>query len=104
MFVAGILELGVASHPLFSKKRIVTVTLVAWLASIFALYRIGVFLVGLNIPCPCLGGFTDAIHLRKEIADKIMKMVLGYLLMGSYGILWWSQKQRGVLIRETASA
>jgi hypothetical protein len=104
MFIAGILELGVAAHSLFSRNRIVTVTLIAWLASIFVLYRIGLFFVGLNIPCPCLGGFTDAIHLRREIADIIMKIVLGYLLLGSYGVLLWRQKQQRMLIQQTARA
>jgi len=100
MFIAGIIELGVAVNSLFLKDRIVAVTLIAWLASVFVLYRLGLFFVGLNIPCPCLGGFTDAIHLRKEIADSIMKVVLGYLLLGSYGILFWERKQRRIPIRQ----
>jgi len=43
-------------------------------------------------PCLCLGNLTTAIHVSPHTADNVMKGVLAYLLIGSYGILlheWW---------------
>ena len=36
-----------------------------------------------------MGNLTDALHIRPEVADNIMKAILGYLLIGSYGLLIW---------------
>jgi hypothetical protein len=41
-----------------------------------------------------LGSLTSALHLSEKAADNIMKVVLAYLLIGSYGLLLW-QWRRG---------
>jgi hypothetical protein len=42
-----------------------------------------------NRPCSCLGSFTDAIHVSPQVADNVMKSLLAYLFIGSYGILFY---------------
>jgi hypothetical protein len=44
-------------------------------------------------PCGCLGNLTDALHISPVLADDIMKVVLAYLFISSYGLL-------GLLIRQ----
>jgi hypothetical protein len=63
-------------------------SLVAWLASSFVAYRLGLVWVGWDRPCPCAGTLTDALHLPPQAADAIMKAVLAYLFVGSYACLW----------------
>jgi hypothetical protein len=89
MLGVGLLELGVASVCLFARATKIALTLVAWLATIFVLYRVGLFLVGYHKPCSCLGNLTDALHISPEMADAAMKVVLGYLLIGGYGSIFW---------------
>jgi len=44
--------------------------------------------------CSCLGNLTDALHIRPETADNIMKLLLAYMLIGSYGLLIWQRSRR----------
>jgi hypothetical protein len=44
-------------------------------------------------PCNCLGNLTDALHISPQTADNIMKLLLAYLLIGSYGLMFWRWKQ-----------
>jgi hypothetical protein len=37
---------------------------------------------------------TDALHIKPETADTAMKIILAYLLIGSYGSLFWLWRQR----------
>ena len=36
-----------------------------------------------------MGNLTDALHLEPEVADNLMKVILAYLLLGSYSLLVW---------------
>ncbi|HET7626153.1 MAG TPA: MauE/DoxX family redox-associated membrane protein [Verrucomicrobiae bacterium] len=92
MLIAGLIELGVAG-VCFSKNQSIAATSIAWLASCFVIYRVGLFSSGWKRPCICLGGFTDAIHISQNSADTAMKVILTYLLIGSYGTLFWLWKQ-----------
>jgi hypothetical protein len=40
-----------------------------------------------------MGSLTSALHLSEKAADNIMKVVLAYLLIGSYGLLLWQWRQ-----------
>jgi hypothetical protein len=62
---------------------------IAWLATNFFVYRCGLWWMGWHRPCSCMGNLTDALHIRPEVADNIMKVILAYLLIGSYGLLFW---------------
>ena len=94
MFGVGIAELAIALFGLFSKQQTVPLALVAWIATNFAIYRFGLWAIGWHRPCNCLGNLTDALHISPVVADNIMKVVLIYLLSGSYGLLFKLWKQR----------
>ena len=61
--------------------------MIAGLSTLFAVYRIGLWSLGWHRPCSCLGNLTDALHLSPVIVDNVMKVLLAYLMIGSYSIL-----------------
>jgi hypothetical protein len=42
-----------------------------------------------------MGSLTDTLHISPVVADNIMKVVLAYLLIGSYVTLFWLWRQHG---------
>jgi hypothetical protein len=92
--LVGSIETVVALACLFSKRIWIPTGLVAWLATGFLAYRIELWRSGWHKSCSCLGNFTDALHIKPETADTVMKIVLAYLLIGSYGTLFWLWRQR----------
>lgn len=86
-WIAGSIEFLLAVYCLTSQNIKKQVILVAWLATTFAAYRLGLFCIGYQKPCNCMGTLTDALHISTGVADIIMKVLLGYLLLGSYSIL-----------------
>jgi hypothetical protein len=94
--IVGCVEVVVALVCIFNKRIWLPMGLVVWLATSFLVYRIGLVWVGYKKPCPCLGNLTDALHIPPQTADTAMKIILAYLLIGSYGILfhlWWRKKE-----------
>lgn len=89
LLAVGLLELFIAFFCLFTDKRQFSLLAVAWLSTNFAVYRLGLWWMGWHRPCRCLGNLTDLLHLSPRTADTIMKVVLAYLLLGSYGLLVW---------------
>lgn len=89
LLAVGLLELAIVGVCLFGKSQALKLGLIAWLATNFLVYRCGLWWMGWHRPCSCMGNLTDALHIRPEVADNIMKVVLGYLLIGSYGLLIW---------------
>ena len=94
LVISGALELAVAFFVFLAKKQIWRIGIVAWIATIICAYRIGVLWVGHHKPCPCLGNLTDALHIPPQTADTAMKIILAYLLLGSYAYLFWLWRQR----------
>ena len=94
MLAVGVVELVIASLCLFAKSQTLKLGLIAWLATNFVVYRLGLWWIGWHKPCSCLGNLTDALHLKPEVADNIMKVILAYLLLGSYGLLLWQWRLR----------
>lgn len=94
MVITGILELAAATLCLLNKSKVIATAVVAWLASGFLTYRLGLWWIGWRRPCSCLGNLTDALHIAPETADTAMKIVLAYLLVGSYATLFWFWRQR----------
>jgi hypothetical protein len=87
--LAGAAEMSVALICFFASSSTLKATLVAWLATCLAIYRLGLTWIGYTQPCNCLGSLTGALHISTRIADTAMKIVLSYLLLGSYIILIW---------------
>jgi|SRR5215471_9820322 len=93
MLLVAVLELGIAGICLFGKSQKFALGLIAWLSTNFVIYRLGLWWMGWKRPCSCLGNLTDALHLSPQLADNIMKCVLAYLLVGSYGLLIWQWRE-----------
>jgi hypothetical protein len=89
MLAVGIAELFIASICLIGKSQKLKLGLIAWLATNFVVYRLGLWWLGWKKPCSCLGNLTDALHISPQVADNLMKVILAYLLIGSYGLLIW---------------
>jgi len=94
--IVGTLELAVACMCMFGNRISLQFGLVAWLSTVFGIYRISLVYIGYCHPCPCLGSLTALIHISPVTADKAMRLILAFLLVGSYAslfFLWW-QKRR----------
>lgn len=91
----AVVELGIGGVCLFSKNLNLRVGLIAAIATTFMLYRLGLYWMGFRGGCSCLGNLTDALHISPTLADRVMKIILGYLLIGSYGMLFWLWRQCG---------
>lgn len=87
--LAGLIEFAVGVACVAAPCKCVTVALVAWLASSLGIYRLGLLLIGYHRPCHCLGTLADALGLSPKAADDAMKILLAYLLLGSYSALYW---------------
>lgn len=93
-YIAASAELSVAAVCLFGKDPKLQSCLTAILATNFLLYRVGLHWQGYGSTCHCLGTLTDALHITPQTADTVMKVILAYLLIGSYTILFWLWRQR----------
>ena len=98
--VAGV-EVAVGIVCLARKRTYIQAGLLAWLGTNFAAYRIGLLLIGYHT-CPCLGSLTDALRLSRHMADTILKIVLAYLLIGSYVVLCclWLQRRKDARVAD----
>lgn len=92
--IVGSVEAVVAFLCFVGKRMSMQAGLVAWLATNFVIYRAGLLWVGYHEPCSCLGNLTDALHISPGAADTGMKIILAYLLIGSYGTLFWLWRQK----------
>ena len=93
-WIVGAVELIVAIFCFFDIRCELQASLVAWLATSFLIYRLGLVWIGYHRPCSCLGNLTDALHIPPQAADTAMKIILAYLLLGSYATLFWLWRQR----------
>ena len=92
LVLAGSIELLLAGYLLFGRRSWLKAPLVAWLATNFLIYRLGLMWMGVHKPCSCLGTITDALSIAPATIDLLMKIVLAYLLASGYGLLfieWW---------------
>jgi hypothetical protein len=90
--LVGLAELLIAFFCMLTDRRKLSVWLVAWISTNFLVYRLGLWFLGWHHPCACMGSLAGMLHLSDQAADNIMKGVLAYLLIGSYGILLWQRR------------
>ena len=95
ILAAASTELAVAVVCFYAKGIWMPAMLIAWLATNLLGYRIIRELIGYQKPCSCLGNLMDALHIPPQTADTAMKIILAYLLIGSYATLFWLWRQRG---------
>ena len=89
LFGTALIESAVAWVCLKEIRISLQVGLVLWLSLAFTLYRVGLWVVGYDKPCSCLGTLTDLLGISPEASDLGMKIVLAYLLIGSGAALFW---------------
>jgi hypothetical protein len=96
--VAGMVELAVAVFCLTTKRLNLSMAIIAWLSAVFLAYRASLTWVGWKMPCPCLGNFVEILHVPPMIANLIMKIVIIYMLVGSYSHLLrhWLTDRNGI--------
>lgn len=94
LLVIGVAEVIVGGICFFCINRFQSVGSVAWMATCFLVYRINLWQIGWHRPCACMGNLTDALHIPPQTADTAMKIILAYLLLGSYATLFWLWRQR----------
>ena len=93
MLAVGVLEIVIALVCFVCKRQTLTLSVVAWISTIFGVYRVGLWWMNWKSPCGCLGKLADVLHMSPASVDRLMKIVLAYLLVGSYGLLLreWQQ-------------
>jgi hypothetical protein len=99
ILAVGVVEIIIALLCFISWRPALSLGLVAWLSTNFMFYRISLQWVGWHKPCNCLGNLTDGLHISPQTADMAMKIVLAYLLLGSYASLFWLWRQKRRAIR-----
>lgn len=94
-FTVGLLELAIAFFCFFGKRVDIQTGVLVWLSTIFVLYRLSLSWLGQK-PCHCLGNLTEALHIPSHTADTVMKIVLAYILLGSYAVLFglWRKRRK----------
>lgn len=101
--VAG-LEILTACLCFLRKSSRLAIISVAWLCTSFLFYRVGLWWIGWKQPCKCMGTITDALHIDAQTADYIAVVLLGYMLIGSYGILLVEYRRSRLKTEESAEA
>jgi hypothetical protein len=94
LWLVGGIELAVVFFCIASKRNWLSAIIISWLATCFWLYRLGLLWVGYTKACSCLGTMTDSIGISPDTADTIAKCIAGYLLLGSYGCVFWTLRQK----------
>ena len=100
VWLVGGFELVVALICLFGKRAGIQMCWLAWLATNFLVYQIGLFWMHCHPQASCIGSLTDPLHLSRGTSGLIVGILPFYLLLGSYsGVAWlWLQESRA---RET---
>jgi hypothetical protein len=84
LFLAAAVELGVVAFIWNHRSEFFRIGLLAWISTLFLAYRAGLWAIGYQGACKCLGHLSEAIGLTPASTDLLMKGVLFYLLAGSY--------------------
>jgi hypothetical protein len=95
-WIVGLLELVIGLICLFGKRLEWQAGLVGWLATSYLAYHVALWWIDPIAPCSCAGNLMDALHIPPPTASIAMKIILGYLLLGSYTTLFllWSCRRQ----------
>ena len=98
------LNLVVSAFLLFRSKRRFKAELVAWLANVLLVYRVGETSLGVPFLPSCLGNLSDWLPLSPHLLDRINLVLLGYFLSGSIIVMvleWreWRQAAENTAIQ-----
>jgi hypothetical protein len=87
MAAVGLIEMVLAGYLWFGREREWQLGMVAWLASSFLLYRLGLWWLGVNKPCGCLGNAANWWPWLARHQEALLKATLAFLLVGSAGFI-----------------
>jgi len=106
LFTAAGLELAVFLACMTNKSAQFQASLIAWVGSIFALYRIGLWIKGAKVTCGCLGVIARWLHISRPVADSISTLMLLYLLAVGFGFLLfnWISRDLGQAARRSLAS
>jgi hypothetical protein len=91
----GVLEILLAGYLFLGKNQWMKLSLTAWMATNFLVYRLGLWWTDAPKTCGCLGTVTDALSVSPRFVDYSMKAVLAYLLIGSVALIVANMKAGG---------
>jgi len=91
----GAVEAALAAFLFFSRNAWLKLSLTAWMATNFLVYRLGIWWLDAPKPCGCLGTVTDALPLSPRMVDYGMKGILAYLLIGGFTLIGLQLKKNG---------
>jgi len=89
VLLVGGFELVVAMICLFGRQAGLQLGWLAWLATNYAVYRIGLFAMSCHPQATCIGILTDPLHLARGTMGIIVGIMPLYLLLGSYAAVIW---------------
>ncbi len=98
MLMAAVMELCIAAICAFRSTKSGLISVV-WLSTVILCYRVGLWWIGWQKPCSCLGNLTDALHISPQLADNVMKGLLAFMFVGSVSLLfmqWRESRSRQV--------
>jgi protein O-mannosyl-transferase len=101
--LTALLEAGVAAVILWAGRAVAAsekLLLVFWLSTIFLLYRLGLWWIGHQGGCNCMGNAAQWLGTSPEKLNSIATVLLAYLVVGSSGLLVW----KAMLFGRKASA
>ena len=83
LVIGGALELLVIIALAIVRSELAKLSVIAWLGSIFAFYRLGKSILPSQSYCPCLGTITQQLGIAEPLAERLMLGVFAYLFIGS---------------------
>jgi hypothetical protein len=89
VLAVGAFELVVALFCLFGKRVGLQAGWLAWLATNYMVYRIGLFTMHCHPQATCIGSLTDPLHLSLGTMGILIGFLPFYLLLGSYAAVIW---------------
>jgi DNA-directed RNA polymerase subunit RPC12/RpoP len=89
VLLVGGFELIVALICLFGKRVGLQIGWLAWLATNYVVFWIGLFAMHCQLQGTCLGSLTDPLRLSRGIPGTIIAFVPVYLVIGSYATAFW---------------
>jgi hypothetical protein len=93
LIVAVILEIAAVAFILAKDFITAKLMVIAWLSSLFVLYRVGLSVVGFRGYCQCLGSLTDWAHISPAGAQLLSEGILSYMFFGSLALLAWLTRE-----------
>lgn len=93
VLLVGGFELVVALICLFGRQTGLQLGWLSWMATNYAVYRIGLLTMGIHQQGTCIGSLTDPLRLARGTIGFTIGLVPVYLLLGSYAALFWFWRQ-----------